>query len=183
MDPYRILGVPRGCTCQEVKEAFLVRVQHAHPDRGGDALSFIQLRAAYERILAELDRRPSPVVAACARAPRSHRPPRPPDSERTRVTYVGWLRRVADRSLHRNPMQRWKWLDAIGSGCFLYCIISGTFTFPLAYWLRCALTYDQEKMAPRAGRHYESAESLYYIIVALLSLLLTCWLVWKYDRR
>jgi len=70
MDPYRILGVARGCTREEVKEAFRAKVPSAHPDRGGEDLTFIQLRAAYEQILAELDRRPRPNTNWPARVPR-----------------------------------------------------------------------------------------------------------------
>ena len=47
MDPYRILGVPRGCTREEAKAAFRVGVQLAHPDHGGEDVNFIKLRTAY----------------------------------------------------------------------------------------------------------------------------------------
>ena len=58
MDPYQILGVARGCTRDEVKEAFRARAWHAHPDRGGDEQPFIELCGAYKQILAELVQAP-----------------------------------------------------------------------------------------------------------------------------
>ena len=51
MDPYRILGVARDCTRDDVKAAFRAKVWNAHPDRGGDEQAFIELCAAYKRLL------------------------------------------------------------------------------------------------------------------------------------
>jgi hypothetical protein len=212
MDPYRILGVPRGCTREEVKEAFRVKVQRAHPDRGGEDLSFIQLRAAYERILAEIDRRRGPTVPTPGQAPRNRRPPKPPDPSRdadlvmrdvvprndrppkppdpnwnpdlvlvpkppepgwdpdlivlpkpqdpawkpdlvvheetprpvrppgppdpevTRGPYLAWFRRVADRSLRRDPMWRWRWLRTVGFLILLGAIVA-YFWFCWIVWI------------------------------------------------
>jgi hypothetical protein len=79
MDPYDILGLSRRCTRDEVKAAFRARVWHAHPDRGGQAESFIRLCTAYKQILEELDRHPRLVARNPARSPRDGRPPVPPD--------------------------------------------------------------------------------------------------------
>ena len=57
MNPYRTLGVPRGCTREEAKEAFRARVQSVFPDRDAEGVTLIQIRAAYNRILVILDRR------------------------------------------------------------------------------------------------------------------------------
>jgi DnaJ domain len=78
MDPYQILGVPRGCTREEVKRAFRATAWRAHPDRGGEDGSFIRLLSAYRQILDELDRNPRPSAPNPARAPRKARPPVPP---------------------------------------------------------------------------------------------------------
>lgn len=75
MDPYHILRVERGCTREEVKEAFRAKVWHAHPDRGGEELAFIQLCAAYKLILKDVGRRPSPGTSKPARPDRQRRPP------------------------------------------------------------------------------------------------------------
>ena len=95
MDPYRTLGVSRGCNREEVKEAFRVRVQHVHPDHGGEDVSFIRLRMAYEQILAELDEEPVPdVVGREAPVRRGSHPvkasPAPPGG-----SYESWFRHVA----------------------------------------------------------------------------------------
>jgi hypothetical protein len=78
MDPYQILGVPRDCTRQRVKEAFRARARIAHPDRGGDIPAFIQLRKAYEQILADLDRSPSSIKGVPSGAARRDSAPGPP---------------------------------------------------------------------------------------------------------
>jgi DnaJ domain len=57
MDPYQILGVTRDCAPKELKEAFRCKALLAHPDRGGEASAFIQLRDAYHQITADLKRR------------------------------------------------------------------------------------------------------------------------------
>jgi DnaJ domain len=54
MDPYRTLGVARGCTREEVKAAFRAKVRLAHPDRGGDEQAFINFCAAYKQLLKDL---------------------------------------------------------------------------------------------------------------------------------
>jgi curved DNA-binding protein CbpA len=41
MDPDGTLGVARGCTRDEVRQAFLLKAQHAHPDRGGEDVAFV----------------------------------------------------------------------------------------------------------------------------------------------
>jgi hypothetical protein len=79
MDPYDTLGVPRGCTREEVKNAFRARAWHAHPDRGGENESFIRLCTAYQQILEQLDRSPSPVPGKPARAPHNRPSSKPPD--------------------------------------------------------------------------------------------------------
>jgi DnaJ domain len=58
MDPYQILGLSRGSTREEIKEAFRAHAWGAHPDRGGDELAFVRLCTAYKQILGELDQRP-----------------------------------------------------------------------------------------------------------------------------
>ena len=59
MDPYRTLGVARGCTRDEVKAAFRAKVRLAHPDRGGDELAFINFCAAYKQLMSDLPPGPS----------------------------------------------------------------------------------------------------------------------------
>ena len=83
LDPYRTLGVARGCSREDVVAAFREKVWLAHPDRGGSEHAFIELCAAYQTILKEVrlskrGRRP-------ARAARGARPPGRPAPEETRI--------------------------------------------------------------------------------------------------
>jgi hypothetical protein len=78
MDPYRTLGVLRGCTRQEAKDAFRARAWRVHPDRGGEEQAFVVLDAAYKQILEELDRNPSKAVGNPALDPDSTPPAHPP---------------------------------------------------------------------------------------------------------
>jgi hypothetical protein len=59
MDPYHALGIRRGCTREEAKQAFRARAWQAHPDRGGAEPDFIRLSTAYNQIIAELAGNPS----------------------------------------------------------------------------------------------------------------------------
>ncbi len=81
MDPYQILGLPRGCTRDEVENAFRVGVWHARPDRGGADDPFIELSTAYRQILEELDRGSGSGVRNPEGVPRGARSPGPPDPE------------------------------------------------------------------------------------------------------
>ncbi len=58
-DYYLILGVPRGATPREIRQAYRRRVKQLHPDAGGtadDTLAFCELNEAYET-LGEPERR------------------------------------------------------------------------------------------------------------------------------
>jgi hypothetical protein len=107
MNPYLTLGVARGCTRNEVKQAFLIKAQSAHPDHGGDDASFVELRTAYEQILKELDRRSRSVEKTPLRGSRNDRKPTlfypriPPQS------YPDRLRRFI-RSTIRS-IREWDW--------------------------------------------------------------------------
>jgi hypothetical protein len=79
MDPYQILGLSRGCTRDEVEDAFRIGVWHARPDRGGADDPFIELSTAYRRILEELDRGSGSGVRNPGGVPLGMRPPVPPD--------------------------------------------------------------------------------------------------------
>ena len=86
MDAYHTLGIVRGCTRQEAKDAFRARAWHAHPDRGGDDQAFIEVYTAYKQILKELDRIPSQAAGRASRTPAS--------SLATETTDASWAREV-----------------------------------------------------------------------------------------
>ncbi|XZE21453.1 DUF5658 family protein [Pirellulaceae bacterium SH449] len=50
MDPYKILGISSNATEQEIKRAYRAQAAKYHPDHGGDAWVFEQIRAAYEQL-------------------------------------------------------------------------------------------------------------------------------------
>src|SRR5262245_6564482 len=81
MDPYHTLGIPRESTREEVKDAVRNRAWRAHPDRGGDELTFIRLCAAYKQILDELDGLPRPAAWKPAHARHNGFPSIPPDPD------------------------------------------------------------------------------------------------------
>lgn len=49
--PWDVLGVAKGATPEEVRRAYRLRALATHPDRGGDADAFCEVRRAYERLL------------------------------------------------------------------------------------------------------------------------------------
>lgn len=46
-DPYQVLGVERSSTPGAIKAAYRARVRDAHPDRGGDSDTFIEIVRAF----------------------------------------------------------------------------------------------------------------------------------------
>ncbi|MCU0719526.1 MAG: DUF5658 family protein [Pirellula sp.] len=50
MDPYKVLGISVDASEQEIKRAYLSMASKYHPDHGGDAWVFEQIRIAYEQL-------------------------------------------------------------------------------------------------------------------------------------
>jgi len=50
MDPYKILGIAKDATFDEVFRAYLEQSVRYHPDKGGDASGFKQVLEAYEQL-------------------------------------------------------------------------------------------------------------------------------------
>lgn len=50
MDPYKILGVARDASDDDVKRAYHLKSQKYHPDAGGDAWVFVQVQEAYDML-------------------------------------------------------------------------------------------------------------------------------------
>jgi hypothetical protein len=65
-DPYRILGVSRGDSAEEIKRRYRELALSRHPDRGGSPEQMSALNAAYEQI----SRHHRPGAARPARLPR-----------------------------------------------------------------------------------------------------------------
>jgi curved DNA-binding protein CbpA len=70
LDPYAVLGVPRGADDAQIHAAYRAAVRRTHPDAGGTSAAFEDVQAAYELL-----REPSRRAAAAAQAPRAHTAP------------------------------------------------------------------------------------------------------------
>jgi DnaJ-class molecular chaperone len=62
-DPYKILGIYRGTSIDEVKSAYKRLARLHHPDKGGDAEVFQTVNTAYSIILKQYERPPRPPFA------------------------------------------------------------------------------------------------------------------------
>ncbi len=85
MDPYEVLGIPRGATSEAVKAAYRKRAQQAHPDRDSSAGSgerFQAIQRAYE-VLSDPERR--------AQYDATGRMDEAPDQESQAMGYVATL--------------------------------------------------------------------------------------------
>lgn len=51
MDYYKILGIKRGSTTEEIKQAYRSLAMKHHPDRGGDEKRFKEISNAYENLI------------------------------------------------------------------------------------------------------------------------------------
>lgn len=49
-DPYKVLGVARGATPEEIRKAYEARLHEVHPDKGGTAEAFQRVKQAYDAI-------------------------------------------------------------------------------------------------------------------------------------
>lgn len=59
---WELLNLEPPCTVEELKKSFRKLAFAYHPDLGGDAAKFIQVKAAYDRLLVVLD--PSPIQSS-----------------------------------------------------------------------------------------------------------------------
>jgi curved DNA-binding protein CbpA len=177
MDPYQTLGVARDCTREEVKAAFRARVRLAHPDRGGDVESFIQLCAAYKQVLEEVERGLRPKARKRGRGARRRRAARPPDPAWEPELIVAakppdpnWepdlvLHEAAPRAGHPpGPPDP----NAAGD--------------PYASWLRrvSGRSARGRTEGPTAQGH---TLGLIILVGAVLASIAICWMVWRYVDR
>ena len=50
MDYYKVLGVSKTATQDEIKKAYRKLAMEHHPDRGGDTIRFAEINEAYETL-------------------------------------------------------------------------------------------------------------------------------------
>jgi len=56
LDPHTVLGLNRGCSAEEVRDAYRKKTQKHHPDHGGDEWAFKIVVRAYEAMATVLER-------------------------------------------------------------------------------------------------------------------------------
>ncbi len=77
-DYYLILGVPRGATPREIRQAYRRRVKQLHPDAGGsadDTVAFCEVNEAYETLAQPERRRAYDALLAGRQSRRRTEPP------------------------------------------------------------------------------------------------------------
>ena len=91
-DPYRILGLTRGASPDEIKRAYRQLAKAHHPDAAGErnVARFLAIQAAYERLIDGLDG--SPNASRRTNAPRRPWDADPDRSDATRRAYGGRAR-------------------------------------------------------------------------------------------
>jgi hypothetical protein len=205
MDPYRTLGVTRSCTREQVKEAFLARVPLAHPDHGGKDLAFIELRAAYEKIIAALDRRSRPrpdtdwrppeprddggqmplnptrtLSPAHRNAPHEEHSQKSADPTVAREAYFGWLQRVSVKAAKSGPSWQGKLIQTLGSIFILYLV----FWFPAAGVVSVAMGILNINTESGLGGWEPVTVTVVWFVGTNIVSLLSAWLIMLiYDPR
>ena len=76
MSPYKVLGVSEQATDAEVKRAYFAMAAKYHPDSGGDAWVFAQVREAYDQII-RIRQSPGTAHAQSVPDPNPYAPPPP----------------------------------------------------------------------------------------------------------
>ncbi len=176
MDPYRLLGVSRGCTPEEVKAAFRAMVPLVHPDRGGEELTFIQLHAAYEQVLAEADAYQRFGVHRALKGSHDEVVATRPDPATARKMYRDWLYKVA----HRSSRRRRKWVGRVGATFLLYLV----FSIPATGLCQAVmLSLEMESKVRRFGWNTVTFDGCVLVAIHVTSLLFACLLMWKYKRH
>jgi curved DNA-binding protein CbpA len=56
IDPFKILGIDRQASIEEIRQAYRRAAAKYHPDTGGDVWVFQQIQQAYDELLAERER-------------------------------------------------------------------------------------------------------------------------------
>ncbi len=69
VDPYAVLGVPRDANRAAIRRAYRAKARRAHPDGGGSAEYFEQVKAAYDTLMDDVRRRRDDETGERAEAP------------------------------------------------------------------------------------------------------------------
>jgi len=70
--PYEVLGCDRNCSDDDLRAAYKAAVLRTHPDKGGDAAAFLEVREAWQQIMQERQSiTETPAEPPSAQAPKS----------------------------------------------------------------------------------------------------------------
>jgi DnaJ domain len=186
MDAYRTLGVPRGCTREAVKAAFRAKVAAAHPDSGGEDLAFIRLRAAYDGILTELDRRAGFDTKKPSATDETPKPTEPaqrfgvvlfderksPDPMDSRMAFASLLDRISATAKPRPG----KFARSLGPIFLLYIV----FSFPVAILMSAVAKVVELDLFDPDGTRAIILGSILFIAGQICVIASACFLVLKY---
>ncbi len=78
MNPYKILGINETASDEELKRAYRAMAAKYHPDAGGDAWAFEQVREAYDRIIRARKGQHPPNASREAKQPETRTQPTAP---------------------------------------------------------------------------------------------------------
>lgn len=56
LTPWEVLGVRKGDPPELIREVYIAKAKHYHPDKGGDGERFAELKDAYDTVMAEMSR-------------------------------------------------------------------------------------------------------------------------------
>ncbi len=73
VDPYAVLGVPRDANRAAIRRAYRTKARRAHPDGGGSAEYFEQVKAAYDTLMGDAPRGRDDATGERAEAPTDSR--------------------------------------------------------------------------------------------------------------
>jgi len=90
MDPYKILGITKNSTSQEIRQRYIFLAREYHPDKNGDIKKFQEIEYSYRLItdpksLKARFPEPTPEPKKPPRRPKPTEPPKPPKKEPEKV--------------------------------------------------------------------------------------------------
>ena len=136
MSHYRVLGIPRNASEEEIRAAYKVEVVKAHPDKGGTPQRFKEVQKAYETLKNRDSRRDYDAEITRTRIAKNFKRPPPLEHVKNPVQYClpdGELY-VFDSAPDRLRC-RFRHGDIVSNGMETGCFI-GLGAYDTLYWIR-----------------------------------------------